>query len=376
MLVVGAVGVAVAAALVGQSGAAQAASAAKSSFRQVNLVSDLPGRAQLRDPDVKNPWGIAFGSATPLWVSNNFTPSAANPKSPADLLTEVTVYTGANGKQKITKLPLEVTASAPTGIVFNPTSAFQITQRGTKAPARFLFNENTADLATMPPSPVAEITGWQPAMPLPTTTRVVARTPGTFYTGLAVVMTDDGPRLLAGSNASGGIDVFDGRFHKLAMPGAFVDKNLNGLAPYNVTALGGRVYVSYAKEGAMTGAISVFTPEGRFIKRLVTGGPLVDPWGMALAPEHWGRFGGDLLVGNVDNGMINAFDPQSGKFEGTLKDSHGKPLVNEGLWGIAFGNGVIGTPRTLIFAAGIGTAPGQHVYEHGLVGLIMPTSAE
>ncbi len=75
---------------------------------------------------------------------------------------------------------------------------------------------------------------------------------------------------------------------------------------------------------------------------------------MAIAPKHWGKFGGRLLVGNVDNGKINAFGARSGKFKGTLKDASGEPLVNTGLWGIAFGNGVIGTPNSLIFAAGIG----------------------
>jgi hypothetical protein len=135
------VGLALASALGGQSCAAHAAGRSgnastsdegRSGFRQVNLVSDLSGRAQLRDPDVKNPRGIAFGPATPLWVSNNFNPASANPKSPADFRTEITVYSGANGKQKITKVPLEVAASALTGIVFNPTSAFVVSQRGVR----------------------------------------------------------------------------------------------------------------------------------------------------------------------------------------------------------------------------------------------------
>src|SRR3954465_7223319 len=45
-------------------------------FVQRNLVSDLSGVAELQDRDVKNPWGIAFGPDTPLWVSNNFNPAA------------------------------------------------------------------------------------------------------------------------------------------------------------------------------------------------------------------------------------------------------------------------------------------------------------
>jgi uncharacterized protein (TIGR03118 family) len=345
-------------------------------FHQVNLVSDRADiGAKVIDPAVKNPWGIAFGPQTPLWVSNNFNPaSSPEPTQPSDLLTRITVYTGANGKSKFQKVPLEVTASAPTGIVFNPTSQFKVKQT-TNAPARFIFEEATFDpTAPGPPAPIAEISGWHPANPLPTTTVVKVKRPGTFYTGLALVRTEDGPRLLAAASPTGGIDVYNGKFKRLNRPHAYVDSNAQAahLAPYNVAALNGRVYVTYASEQGGGGAVSVFARDGRFIKRLVTGGVLNDPWGLTIAPEHWGKFGGDLLVGNVDDGTINAFDPGSGKFRGTLRDSKGQPIVNLGLWGIQFGNGVIGTPQTLVFAAGIGDKNNNGVYEHGLVGLIVP----
>jgi uncharacterized protein (TIGR03118 family) len=345
-------------------------------FRQVNLVSDRADiGAKVIDPAVRNPWGIAFGPQTPLWVANNFNPAASpEPTKPSDLLVQITVYTGANGKTKFQKVPLEVTASAATGIVFNPTSQFKVKQV-TNAPARFIFEEATFDpTAPGPPSPIAEISGWHPDNPLPTTTVVKATRPGTFYTGLALVKTEDGARLLAAANANGGIDVYNGNFKRLNRPHAYVDPKAQAenLAPYNVAALNGRVYVTYATQQGGGGAVSVFTRDGRFLKRLVTAGVLNDPWGLAIAPEHWGKFGGDLLVGNVDDGTINAFDPHSGKFRGTLSDSKGRPIVNLGLWGIQFGNGVIGTPQTLVFAAGIGDKNNNAVYEHGLVGLIVP----
>ena len=41
-------------------------------FRQTNLVSDLTTvGAQIVDPNLKNPWGLAFGPTTPLWVADN-----------------------------------------------------------------------------------------------------------------------------------------------------------------------------------------------------------------------------------------------------------------------------------------------------------------
>ena len=54
---------------------APAASAQRSigSYVQTNLVSDQSGKAQLVDSKLKNPWGLAFGPATPAWVANNGT---------------------------------------------------------------------------------------------------------------------------------------------------------------------------------------------------------------------------------------------------------------------------------------------------------------
>jgi uncharacterized protein (TIGR03118 family) len=190
--------------------------------------------------------------------------------------------------------------------------------------------------------------------------------------------------LLAADNANPNtVDVYDGRFMKVTPSrGYFKDPTYSKkpLFAYGVAYLDGRVYVSYAPPPGVDGttAVSVFTPDGKFRKRLVTGDQLAGPWGMAIAPKGWGDFGGDLLVGNVDDGKINAFNPRSGNFRGTIKGSNGKPLVNLGLWGIQFGNGVIGTPDTLVFAAGIGkdlTSPDE-VYQHGLVGLIEPVQSK
>ena len=102
-------------------------------FTQRNLVSDVPGLAELDDPDVKNPWGIAFGPvghATPLWVNNNFAP---------DPTQAIQLYAGATSPTTpIQKIGLHVTGSSPFGLVFNPTTDFKITQAGVLTPARFI----------------------------------------------------------------------------------------------------------------------------------------------------------------------------------------------------------------------------------------------
>jgi uncharacterized protein (TIGR03118 family) len=200
---------------------------------------------------------------------------------------------------------------------------------------------------------------------------VRVRRPGAFDLGLALAVTADGPRIYV-ANAAGGVDVYDGRFRPVTTPGAFVDPNGAGLSPYNVAALGGLVYVTYTSQDGSADAVSVFTQRGRFVRRLITGAPLAGPWGLVVAPRDWGRFGGDLLVGNVFDGTIHAFELRTGRLAGVLRDPHGRALRNLGLWGLMFGNGVIGTPRTLLFSAGIGDASGQGVYEHGLIGAIRP----
>ncbi len=358
-------------ALVGASGPAVAQSGPKghhhdNAFSQVNLVSDIPGLAQVTDPLVINPWGIDFGPATPLWVSNQGSNS-------------LTLYRGATpASPTAVKVPLEIKADSPTGMVFNPTDRFVITQGGKTAPANFLMNENLFTET----SSTGEVTAWSNASapPPPTTTVVKATKPNSFYLGMALLPATHkrGPRLLV-ANGAGSIDVFDGQFRAKNLGSkAFRDPKADKLkaAPYNVAYLDGRVYVAYAPPfgEAGTPAISVFSTNGKFLKRLVTGGRLAGPWGMTIAPKHWGDFGGALLIGNVDDGKINAYNPRNGHFLGTLRGADGKPLVNTGLWGLKFGNGVIGTPDTLIFAAGIGekTDDFAHGYEHGLVGAITP----
>jgi uncharacterized protein (TIGR03118 family) len=377
--------------VVAQGSATAAASESDDAFQLVKLVSDIGGGfAQLQDPAVINPWGIAMGPDTPLWVNNNLNKTLTTCDdtcviTPADLLTKITLYSGANAtNDEVVKVPLEVTASLPTGMVFNPTSSFVINQGGVQTPARFLFNQTfLSDVAENDTK--STITGWSNVPPPPpTTTTLTAATkdPGS-HNGLALVPGDShqGPRLLAADSENGAIDVYDSTFNKVTAPGLFVDPTIgdDGFAPYNVTFLKDRVYVTYASpDGGNGGALSVFSSNGKFRKRLHTNGPDVGPlnapWGMTIAPDNWGDFGGSILVGNVNDGMINAFNRRNGHFRGTVKDATGMPLANPGLWSLAFGNGTIGTPRTLLFSAGIATpgGDGQDGYSHGLIGLIKP----
>jgi uncharacterized protein (TIGR03118 family) len=202
------------------------------------------------------------------------------------------------------------------------------------------------------------------------------------YKGLALVVAPT-PQLFAANFKTGAIDVFDVQFKPVTMPaGSFVDPKVPaGFAPFNIwnlgTAAAPKLYVAYAKQdanqkfdvpGVGNGYVSVFDSTGKLLSSLVAGGTgslLNSPWGLAIAPATFGKFANDLLVGNFGDGLINAYDPATGAFIGTLQDGTGKNIVIPGLWSLLLGNGGNGGEKnTIYFTAGPG---GQ---KHGILGSI------
>jgi uncharacterized protein (TIGR03118 family) len=320
-----------------------------SMYLQTNLASNLPGVAANQDPKLVNPWGIAFSATSPVWISDNGTGFS-------------TVYNGA-GQPFPTGTPLVVTIQpapggtppgTPTGVVFNGTSSFGGSQ--------FIFASEDG-----------LISAWSNGT---TALRMVDNSPsGAVYKGLAIA----GTTLYAADFRGGKIDAFDGNFKSITLPGGFTDPNLpSGFAPFNIQNIGGKLYVTYAKQdasgkdelsGAGNGYVDVFDTNGNLLKRLISGGPLNSPWGLTLAPGDFGAFSNDLLIGNFGDGKINAFDPVSGNALGVLQDSLGDPIVNLGLWGLAFGNGSQGTQtNTLYFTAGIPDPGKDNIEANGLFG--------
>jgi len=318
------------------------------------LVSDQPGVARLTDPDLVNPWGMSRGPNTPVWVSDNGT----------DVSTLYRTDMGAS----VTKAPLvvDIPGGAPTGQVFNDTSEFNLTDPShptMSAPAAFIFAGEDGYLSA-----------WNPAQG--TTAVQIDHRRHAVYKGLALVQSRYGPRLLVANFGRNRIDVYDGDFNRVRSHWRFRDRFLpRHYAPFNVASINGLVYVSYAQQDAAHeddvagpghGFIDVFSPGGRFIDRFASQGVLNSPWGMTIAPESFGRFGGDLLVGNFGDGRIHAFDPQTGDLQGVLRNRYGRPLHIDGLWGLLVGNQVAGGPRNVWFSAG----PDDE--SHGLLGLLKP----
>jgi uncharacterized protein (TIGR03118 family) len=315
-------------------------------YLQTNLVSDITGLAALTEPELVNPWGLSHSPTSPIWTSNQHT-NTANLFTISPTLTITKAKpTGTDGN-----IIIPTTASGPqgpTGQVNNTnTSAFLITN-GDGGSAHFMF---------------ANLNGTISAWDAGQTAFIQATTPGALYTGLAINGAQN--RLYAANGASGSIDVFDSSFARMNLPGTFTDPNLpSGFVPFNVQEIGGKVYVTYAPAGrsAQTmamegmGIVDVFDENGVFQQRLITGSKLAAPWGLALAPDSFGEFGGDLLVGNFSfkASEINAFDPMTGMFEGTIPIDPGAGSSAGGLWGLIFGNGGSGgDPNTLFFADGI-----------------------
>jgi uncharacterized protein (TIGR03118 family) len=307
----------------------------------------------LTDPNLVNSWGLSAGPSTPLWVADNGTDVS-------------TIYPGAVNGMPISIAPLVVSIpqGAPTGTVFNPTTSFKVPVNGQMLPATFLFDSEAGVLSA-----------WPFTNPPMTSAMQVAAVKDAIFKGLAIGHIHGmGPVLYAADFHHNQIVVFNGRFKPVHLMGAFMDPRLPAhFAPFNVQNIGGRIYVAYAKQDAAAedevdglglGFVDVYTLRGKLIHRVASRGPLDAPWGLVMAPGGFGRFSHTLLVGNFGNGRIHAYDPMTGHLLGTLRRPNGHPITIDGLWGLRFGNGVTGSRRTLLFAAGIDAEA------HGLLGAI------
>ena len=320
------------------------AGAAGGSYTQENLVSDQPGVAQLTDPSLVNAWGMSHGPNTPIWVSDNG----------ADVST---LYNGDVNGIPVAAVPLVVSipGGAPTGQVFNDTTAFILP--GTTTVSRFIFIGEDGDLSAWAGGTAATLVG---------------HTDGAIYKGLALAHSPSGPMLLATNFADNRIDVFDGSFNPVSAAGMFSDPTLpRGYAPFNVAEIGGQIFVTYALKGGPDdiagpahGFVDVYTTSGTWVKRFASHGVLNSPWGITIAPANFGQFSGDLLIGNFGDGRIHAFDPNTGEVLGILRGTSGKPLAIDGLWGLIVGDAAAGGPDSVWFSAG----PDDE--SHGLLGTL------
>src|SRR5215813_4776297 len=156
------------------------AASAVPTFTQTNLVSDVSGMAKFTDPNLVNPWGMALGLNSGIWVSDNGSGKA-------------TTYDGT-GQAIPSGAPLVVTISgpgggqsAPTGVATNATSGFVISQSGKSAPSTEIFATEDGTIA-----------GWNNNLdPTQAVIAVNNSATGAVYKGLAMGFNQSGAFLFA-----------------------------------------------------------------------------------------------------------------------------------------------------------------------------------
>jgi uncharacterized protein (TIGR03118 family) len=312
-------------------------------YAMTPLVSNGAVVAAFNDPSLKNGWGIAFNPNAFVWVADNGTGKSTLYDGSGKPQSLVVAIPGAGG-----------TAGAPTGIVFSGSSDFVITKNGLRGPARFIFTGEDGTIAA-----------WAPNVDSTNAVLAVDNSGAkSAYKALALAANGAGNFLYAADFHNARVDVFDASFHQVYWAGAFVDPKLPaGYAPFGIQNLQGNLYVAYARQdaeghdeiaGPGFGFVDVFDAGGKLmIRRVASRGKLNAPWALALAPADFGRFSNALLVGNFGDGRISAFDSRDGHFIGQLRGADGRRLAVPGLWGMAFGNGLVGQPTdTLFFASG------------------------
>jgi uncharacterized protein (TIGR03118 family) len=301
---------------------------------------------------------VSLNPAGPFWVSNNRSGNT-------------TLYTslGEQFGPAVVRIPPPANggaASRPTAQVYNPTPGFEVSSG---KPAAFLFATDNGTIA-----------GWNSdADPANAIVMVDNSGAGAVYKGLALGINNSAPVLYAANFGAGTVDAFDASFKPLATSGGFNDPDMPaGFAPFNIQRFGRRLFVTYARQddakrnsvpGPGNGYIDVFDLDGNLRRRLVSGGDLNAPWGLALAPGFFGDYSNTLLVANTGDGTIRAYDPAGGESLGALPRADGTPLFIEALRALVFGNGRTGgDANVLYFTAGIsgGGRPG----DHGLFGSI------
>jgi len=341
---------------------------APNTFLVHNLVSDLAGVADHKDPNLVNPWGNGFGQS-PFWTGNNGTGTSTLYDGTGAAIPLIVAIPAAGGAK---------TGGPVTGVIFN-TFASNATEFAVASgkPASFLFCSTDGI-----------ISGWNSSVDSTHALVLVDNSAtGAVYTGCVLGGVTGAPLLFAANFHSGTVDVFDGTLTPVHIAGAFANPAVPaGFAPYNVAVIGGNVYVTYAKQDAAqhdsvagpgNGYVALFDQTGKLVVTLISNGALNSPWGMAVAPASFGPFGGALLVGNFADGKINAYNLTNGDWIATLNDLTGKQIAWPGLWSLSFGSGARSEdPGTLYITAGIGGGPNSDpVGTHGLLASIQPVPA-
>ena len=307
------------------------------------------------DPNLSNPWGVAFLPGQRIAVNNR---------------GNSMIYDRSGGPMGSLGVPSPMGSSnpsTPTGIVANIINGVVARFNVNRVASQFIFV--TED---------GTISGWN-GIGSNAILAVDNSMTGAVYKGLTLVENDSGDFLLVANFNSGSIEAYNASFAPTALFGApFVAPTLpGGYDPFGIHAItNNQVVVTYAQQDALKhdpihapgpGFVSLFDANGGFIRRIVSQGILNAPWGATIAPRTFGAFPGALLIGNFGDGTINAFNLTTGAFLGQLEDSNGAVITNPSLWELLFDpSATTGDPKTLYITAGLANE------KHGLFAAITP----
>jgi uncharacterized protein (TIGR03118 family) len=342
-----------------------------SGYQPTNLVGYKAGIGRSTDTNL-NGWGMASMPDGSFVVANTFTTGLATFYSSSGHVLPQTIAIPGSASPAIDQALGIGPGGHPTGVVYNPTNKFRISEHGKSAPARLIFD-----------SLDGTISGWNPEVD-PTHAIVMADNgaAGDAYTGLDMARNSKGHYVLyAADFTQNRVEMFNGKFKAI---GSFSDPTVKSIEPsfgtWSVQALNGKLYVTFASlANTHGGVVDVFDTDGKlltpqhFAANAFGAGPLENPWGIIQAPANFGAYSNDLLIGNVAGfGNINVFDPSSGAYLGQLDQADGSAIAITGLWDLEFGDGTPqgGKTNQLFFDAGP-NAPGVSI--NGLFGVIDAT---
>jgi uncharacterized protein (TIGR03118 family) len=363
-----------------------------SGYQQTNLVGYQSGLGHFTDSNL-NGWGMTSLPDGSFCVSNAFTTGLATFYDRSGHVLPQTISVPAEADESAflsaaLKQNISTTYGHPTGVVYNPTNDFKITnpETGVRAPATLIFD--TID---------GTICGWNPVVD-PTHAIVIRDTWAEYqagvvtsagyavkpavYTGLEIGQDSQGNNVLyAADFLNNQLEVIGGDFNDIGKPISTAGRGVLS-DPYSwvwsVQAVNNNLYVTFADllnpTGGGGGAVDVFDTDGNFHYQLAANGPgtgpLQNPWGITQAPANFGEYSNDLLVGNVaGKGNINVYDPNTHAYLGQLKQADGTAIAIQGLWDLEFGDGTPhgGKTNWLYFDAGP-NHPGD--YTDGTFGVI------
>jgi uncharacterized protein (TIGR03118 family) len=316
-------------------------------YLQTNLVSNLPGKAPVHDPNLVNPWGLTRGTGSPWWISDNGTGLSTLYDGAGHIVPLVVTIPPADASSK---------TGNPTGTVFNGGTGFTLAP---KLPAVFLFV--TED---------GTVSGWNPKVK-PTQAVIKANQKNKSVFKGATIGTINLPGtgvtsfLYVADFRQGRVEVFDTSFKRVPALERFTDSQLPaGYAPFNVQNIGNNIYVAFALQdsnkqdevaGRGLGYVDVFSTRGQLLRRLEHGQWFNAPWGLAQAPGDFGSHSHDILVGQFGSGQILTFDAVTGHFKGELLNAKNQSITIPGLWALSVGSGAptSGSAIAVYFTAGI-----------------------